>query len=81
MRQTDLDVLMPSLDALVRQPMRAQDIYQDAGGGAQVARTRGPLAAHIALVGDHGGLVDRDPVAGQHPQLVRDVRRKTREIF
>ena len=70
MREPDLDVLMPGLDALVRQPMRPQDIYQDAGGGAQVARSRGPLAAHIALVGDYRGLVDRDPQRCQVAQLV-----------
>src|ERR1700674_3105781 len=74
MREADLMLWIASLDALVRHPMGAQQVHEDPGGGAQVTRPRRPVAAEIALVGNHGRLVDRDPQACEVSKFVRDAR-------
>ena len=72
MGEPELKFGVAQLDALVGQPVATQQRHQDAGGGAQVPFSRRPLAANIALVGDHRWLVDGDPVPGQLAKLVRD---------
>src|SRR5258708_9738172 len=81
MREAELKLRMPGLDALVRHQVTAQQVHQDPCGGAQVALPGGPVAAKVALVGDHRRFVDRDPRAGQGSELVRDARRNPGEVL
>ena len=79
MREAKLKLGLSHLDALVRQPVATQERHQSAGGRAQVTLSGWPLAANIALVGDHRRFVDRHPVPSQLAKLADDMVGVVRE--
>src|SRR6266852_4962951 len=80
-RETDLQLGMLALDALVRQPMAPEQGDDDAQGGSEVAFAGRPIAAHVTLISDDRGLVDSDPKLSEASQLVRDALGEPGEVF
>src|SRR5919201_4927069 len=72
-RQAQLQLGPPGLDAFKRQPMTAHQRHQHECCRIKVARlARRPLAANVTLIRDHRRLVQRDPESGQVTELIRD---------